>query len=132
MTEMGTVGYVSVGVGKMWRVGEIENLRQELQPPALGEPEAAEETGIQVEHPGPAQDVAATVAESNTCDLRERLRVEVWLTNSVAPEDLRVGEHLVGRLRIARRIQRSAGRAYGKRCAAGAAHDPVALPAAQE
>src|SRR5262249_32572992 len=79
---------------------------------------------------GAAQGIPAGAAEAYARDRTERQRIEIRCSGA---DLLRLCDrrlHLVCRLAVARRVERSAGSANGERRAAEGAHDAVDLPVA--
>ena len=91
----------------MRRVGRVERLQAELQV-GFSDLEGAEQPQIQVRDARPAHGVAPHIAEPDFGDARERRRIEVRSVAADLPEDLDVLLDLVGRLLVARHVQRRA------------------------
>src|SRR5262249_37059601 len=116
---------------EMRGIGEVERLRPELHPDAVGESERAKQTGIDIHQPGAAQNIATGIAESYRRYWSERIGIEVAVAATDSSENLHFRQNLIGRLIVARRIQRGVGRRHAERGAAVSREDPVELPSAE-
>src|SRR6185436_14925954 len=112
------------------RVREIECLRAELQLPALRNRKIAEDAGIKIGLARPAQNIAAGVAETDRGDRYEGVRVEVRVPTADAAQNLDIRFHLIGRLRVARRVHTRSRRRDIERSAGDPTEDSVNLPGA--
>src|SRR5262245_46305269 len=105
--EVARIAGVSTRVIEVGRVGEVECFRAELQVEPFSQWKFAEERKVEIGQSRPAQEVATGVAESNVSDRAERRGIVKRLSRP-DPSQFLDRSHLIGRLGIARSVERSA------------------------
>src|SRR5262245_54503769 len=116
----------------MRRVSRVERFGAELQRQAFLDAEFAEESRVKIDRAGAAQGVEAHRPETGRRHRQKGRRVVIGISRADATQELYVRFHLIGALRVARRVERSAARRNRNRRALERAEQPAKLPTADK
>jgi hypothetical protein len=130
--EAGRIGNVAGRVVEMRSVGQIVSLHPKHELPVFGQPERLKQRKIRIHNSGPAQNIAPTVSEASLSHRLKRKWVVEGRTGSDVSELLYIGEHLVGCLDIARRVEGCACSRDAKWLPLVSAEETTHLPASHD